>query len=203
MTTSQVRDGSTEDQAQRAAHGRSRRKWMVTATAVLGALVIASIVAVLTTSASNTANPLVGQTFTPAPNFSLPELLYPNRTVTLADLRGHDTVLNFWQSSCIPCRTEMPLLQSADESSRGTVQFVGIDTTDPHTSAVAFLRTTHVRYLSLFDADGQVATEYGLYGTPTTVFITADGRVAGRHIGQMDKATLQAALAKAFHVNLS
>jgi cytochrome c biogenesis protein CcmG/thiol:disulfide interchange protein DsbE len=141
---------------------------------------------------------LVEATHGPAPQFSLPELLDPVRTVTLRSLAGDRVVLNFWQSSCVPCRTEMPLLQSAYVHANGRVRFVGIDTTDERGPAMAFLRMVHVSYLTLFDPHGTAASAYGLYGTPTTVFISPTGTVLGRHIGQLDQRTLAAAMHDAF-----
>ncbi|HET8946644.1 MAG TPA: TlpA disulfide reductase family protein [Candidatus Polarisedimenticolia bacterium] len=42
----------------------------------------------------------------PAPDFSLYDLA--GNTVTLAQERGHVVLLNFWYSSCVPCRRETP-----------------------------------------------------------------------------------------------
>lgn len=49
----------------------------------------------------------VGQ---PAPNFEL--TLVDGSKVKLADLKGEVVVLNFWATWCVPCRTELPLLDA-------------------------------------------------------------------------------------------
>jgi cytochrome c biogenesis protein CcmG/thiol:disulfide interchange protein DsbE len=49
--------------------------------------------------------PIVGQ---PAPPFEVTTL--DGEKVTLADLRGQVVILNFWATWCVPCRTELPLL---------------------------------------------------------------------------------------------
>jgi cytochrome c biogenesis protein CcmG, thiol:disulfide interchange protein DsbE len=180
---------------------RRRRLILIVASVVLLALIGGGLFAALTTGTSS-ANPLVERTSAPAPAFSLPELVAPNRTVSLADLKGENTVINFWQSSCGPCKTEMPMLQSAYDSAHGKVRFIGIDTTDQRGPAIAFVHSVRVSYLTLFDPQGQVANEYGLYGTPTTIFISANGRMEGRHIGQMSSATLRASLQEAFHTSV-
>ncbi len=142
---------------------------------------------------------LIDRTDRPAPKFSLPEVLVPSRQLTLADFRGRPLVLNFWASWCYPCQTEMPLLESAYRSARGAVQFVGVDTDDTRKAAAAFLARTHVSYVSLFmPRPGPVSTSYQLEGLPITVFISARGRVLGRHVGQLNAATLKAALDLAF-----
>ncbi|WP_260928926.1 TlpA family protein disulfide reductase [Novosphingobium sp. 9] len=51
--------------------------------------------------------PVVGQL---APDFQL--TLMDGSKVRLADLKGQVVVLNFWATWCVPCRTELPLLDS-------------------------------------------------------------------------------------------
>lgn len=46
----------------------------------------------------------------PSPNFEI--TLMDKSTITLADLRGQVVVLNFWATWCVPCRTELPLLDT-------------------------------------------------------------------------------------------
>ncbi len=46
----------------------------------------------------------------PAPNFNL--VLMDGSHVHLSDLRGNVVVLNFWATWCVPCRTELPLLDN-------------------------------------------------------------------------------------------
>lgn len=152
----------------------------------------------LSGSSGSTGTVLVERTGAPAPAFSLPELSTPAGALTLAALRGKDLVLNFWASWCFPCQTEMPILESAYRSEDGQVRFVGIDSNDARDAAVRFLHKVHATYPSLFDPSGQVANAYHLYGLPTTLFISPRGTVLGRHIGQLDAATLQAALREAF-----
>jgi cytochrome c biogenesis protein CcmG/thiol:disulfide interchange protein DsbE len=177
-----------------------RKRWALAGTAIAAsALVVGALVADLSHSGTGVVYALIDRTDRPAPTFSLPEVLVPSRQLTLADFRGRPLVLNFWASWCYPCQTEMPLLESAYRSARGAVQFVGVDTDDTRKAAAAFLARTHVSYVSLFmPRSGPVSTSYQLVGLPITVFISARGRVLGRHIGQLNDATLKAALDLAF-----
>ncbi len=51
--------------------------------------------------------PVVGQ---PAPDFQVK--LMDGSKVSLADLKGQVVVLNFWATWCVPCKRELPLLDS-------------------------------------------------------------------------------------------
>lgn len=168
----------------------------------LVALVVGGLVAALTRSGT-TGEVLSGRTHAPAPAFELSTLLQPDRTISLSQLDGKDLVLNFWASWCSPCQQEMPALQSAFRQLHGKVRFVGIDTMDTRAAALRFLRHVHVTYTTLFDPNGKVALAYGLFGLPTTVFVSPTGKVLGRYIGQLSPTSLQAAVREAFGAQIS
>lgn len=44
--------------------------------------------------------------------------------------------------------------------------------------------------LVVSDPNGAIATRYGVFGLPTTVFVSPSGKLLGRHVGQLDAATL-------------
>jgi len=174
-------------------------RW-ITVVVSCGGLVLVGggLYAALTRSDSAVSIVLVDRTNRPAPVVSLADLLTPDRTISSADFRGRDLVVNFWASWCVPCETEMPLLESAYRVDHGRVTFLGVDTNDTRTAAVAFLAKVKVTYDVASDPHGSLATRYRLFGLPTTVFISPSGKVLGRHIGQMTTTTLDAALREAF-----
>ncbi len=178
-----------------------RRRWptLAVVTAIIALSASAALVAI---SRSSTVgqSPLVGRTGRPAPLFTLPSVTSPGTTVSLASLSGTPVVINFWASWCIPCRAEMPLLEAAFRSSHGRVRFIGIDSNDSPGAARSFLRVVGVTYPTLSDANGQIAIRYGLFGLPTTVFVSASGAVLGRSIGELHAGSLPSALHEAFHI---
>ena len=143
---------------------------------------------------------MIGRTGRPAPGFSLPNLSKPGQTVSLPAFRGKPLVVNFWASWCIPCRVEMPLLEQTFRAEHGTIQFLGIDANESPSAGRTFLNQVHVTYPAASDANGSVASQYSLFGLPTTIFISPSGAIVGRFIGQLHDDTLQAALKEAFHV---
>jgi cytochrome c biogenesis protein CcmG/thiol:disulfide interchange protein DsbE len=92
----------------------------------------------------------------------------------------------------------MPLLQSAAAANRGRIVFLGIDSNDTDPSALAFLRQVRVTYPSAVDANGSTAIAYGLFGLPTTVFVSSSGTIIGRHVGQLSQSSLELSLRQAF-----
>jgi cytochrome c biogenesis protein CcmG, thiol:disulfide interchange protein DsbE len=111
-----------------------------------------------------------------APPFSLHRLT-GDGTLSLASLRGRPVVLNFFASSCAPCKAEAGVLEAAFRQyhSNGAV-FVGIDYQDATSDARRFVQAHGVTYPVVRDP-GQVAAEYGIMGTPETFFINRDGRL--------------------------
>ena len=172
-------------------------RWFA-ALVVVAALVSYAIWQDVSTSSPTAANVLTNRTGASATGFSLPSVTKSTRVLSLNTFRGRPLVVNFWASWCFPCRTEMPLLERAFRSERGKVAFLGIDTNDTPGAARAFLAKVHVAYPVASDPTGSVAATYGLFGLPTTIFISSTGKVIGRHIGQFTADTLSAALHEAF-----
>jgi cytochrome c biogenesis protein CcmG/thiol:disulfide interchange protein DsbE len=127
---------------------------------------------------------------TRAAPFRLPDIRAEARSVDLAGFRGRPVVLNFWSTTCVPCRKEMPALQSVASGFAGRVTFVGIDHEDTRPAAQRFLDTTGVSYAVGFDPVGATAEAYRLRGLPTTVFIRSDATILLRHTGPLTRAQL-------------
>lgn len=93
----------------------------------------------------------------------------------------------------------MPLLEQAFRQQHGRVQFLGIDSNDNLTAGRAFVHRVQVTYPVVSDGRAKVANQYGLFGLPTTIFVSSSGKIVGRVIGQLHADTLRAALKEAFH----
>jgi len=143
---------------------------------------------------SETTTPLSGF----AKNVTM-ENLEPDRAqVSLASLRGRPVVVNLWASWCVPCRKEMPALEAVYRQGRGRVAFIGVNHEDDRDAALKFVAKTGVTYPSGFDPRGKVATAYGLVGLPTTLCISADGRLLGRRTGAVTERELRATIVRFF-----
>ncbi|MFQ5555395.1 MAG: TlpA family protein disulfide reductase [Acidimicrobiia bacterium] len=136
-------------------------------------------------------SPLIGL---PAPAVELP-FLEAEGTFDLGDLRGDITVVNFWASWCLGCRTEHPGLLAAAETFRDfDVRFVGILHQDNATAGIRFLDDLGRGdpFLYLDDAGSRAALEYGVLGLPETFFVDADGTIVGKISGPAPAGLLAA-----------
>jgi cytochrome c biogenesis protein CcmG/thiol:disulfide interchange protein DsbE len=72
------------------------------------------------------------------------------------------------------------------------VIFLGVDTRDSRSAAIAFEERYGVEYQSIIDGNEQVNYAYGVTGFPETFFIDAEGMIVAKYVGPMDAPTLDA-----------
>lgn len=126
-------------------------------------------------------SPLIGK---PAPAFALTRLEQPNVTIRREDLLGKVWMLNVWASWCVACREEHPLL--IEFARTGLVPIYGLDYKDERLPGMRWLATHGNPYTaSLFDADGRVGIDWGVYGVPETFIIDRSGTIRYKHIGPL------------------
>jgi peroxiredoxin len=159
--------------------------------AVAGVLTLAALLVWRLAHQDNrTATAVAHGKIVPAPAFHLSRL-GGGAAVTLSAFRGHAVVLNFWASDCIPCKQEMPRLQTASRRwAAKQVDVVGIDVLDSRGAARDFARKHGVTYAIGFDDLGDIASRYGVAYTPTTFFLDRRGRIVKRILGPVDDAEL-------------
>lgn len=129
----------------------------------------------------------------PAPTFTLMGL--DGRTHTLADYRGRAVVLNFWATWCLPCRAEIPDLESESRRHRADVVVLGVDWKESAQAARSFVTEIGATYPVLLDSDGVAYAAYRVDGLPQTFFIDSQGRVLGARQGIVSRARLDAEIA--------
>jgi thiol-disulfide isomerase/thioredoxin len=175
--------------------GRNRKKVVV---AVLSIVLLVSVVGGWALSQSsddvdaNLTNPGVEQTpgiGTNANNTGKKFAFVPvtdvlsGAGVTITPL-GKPMVVNFWFSTCEPCKREMPALTKAAETYGASVSFVGINPNDTTASASAFLTKYGIKYANYLD-DGDQLAKAGVTTMPTTFFIDASGYIVKTHAGEL------------------
>ncbi|HVU67549.1 MAG TPA: TlpA disulfide reductase family protein [Ktedonobacteraceae bacterium] len=149
-------------------------------------------------SSQSPGDPLLGKA---APNFALPALNGTDQhTISLADFKGKAVVINFWSSTCQPCKDEMPLLETQWErvQQQGIV-FLGIDVEDTTSDGQAFLKEHGATYSSVIDTSGRTLVDYGVTYTPETIFIDRTGKVINAVRMEITSQQLQDNLQKLLH----
>lgn len=132
-------------------------------------------------------SPLIGK---PAPAFATSVLSDPSRTLKRDDMLGKVWVLNVWASWCGACRDEHPLLVTWNRDR--AVTLIGLNYKDERAAGLGWLSQLGNPYTdSLFDADGRIGLDFGVYGVPETFVVDKAGVIRLKHIGPITPEVLR------------
>ena len=112
----------------------------------------------------------------------------------LADYEGKIVLLNFWATWCMPCRAEMPGMEtlwqnykeqglvvaavSVDEGSRGRIE--------------TFSKLFDLSFPILLDPESKVSDLYKVSNMPTSFLIDRNGKIISRIVGTEEWASPEA-----------
>jgi cytochrome c biogenesis protein CcmG/thiol:disulfide interchange protein DsbE len=169
---------------------------------VLTGLLFAILLSVVSTnfpgcSRSKTRQPAA---LTNEPDVTFKDLA--GKDIPLASLKGKVVLVNFWATWCEPCRTEIPwMIEFQQKYADKGFTMLGVAMDDEGKSVVdPFVGKTQ------FDVRGhQMAMDYpivlgnddlaskfgGLFGLPTSVLISRDGKVQKRYLGLVNHDTVE------------
>jgi thiol-disulfide isomerase/thioredoxin len=116
-------------------------------------------------------------------------------TLTLTDLRGKPTFLNFWQSYCGPCQDEARQFTAFSKTLHGRANLVGVDVQDSRHAALAFMRRYDWGWRQLPVSDIELVERFGVIGFPTTLILNTRGQVIDKITGQTTAHQLSLKLA--------
>ena len=126
----------------------------------------------------------------PAPAFAAPALARPNEQIQRDALLGKVWVLNVWASWCVACREEHPLL--VEFAKHSAVPIYGLNYKDKREPALNWLQQLGNPYTaSLFDENGRVGIDFGVYGVPETFVIDKQGVIRYKKTGPVTQETIQ------------
>ncbi len=130
---------------------------------------------------------LLGQ---PVPAFSLEDLDNPGQQLDASLFQGQVQLLNVWGTWCPACRDEHDdLMWLAREQG---VSIVGLNYKDNRDDALVWLDRLGDPYsTNIYDPQGRLGFDLGVYGAPETFVIDAQGVVRYRHVGVVNKKVWQ------------
>lgn len=121
----------------------------------------------------------------PLPDFELELLATPGKTVGPEALRGEPLLLNVWATWCAACRVEHPFFMTLKEKG---VPIIGLNYKNQRELALEWLEDLGDPYrFNLFDEEGTLGFDLGVYGAPETYLIDGEGTVRYRHVGVVDQ----------------
>ena len=163
------------------------KRWQFLAPLAVFGVLLGFLAVGLNLNPREVPSPLIGK---PAPAFELARLDDPAQRITQADLKGQVWILNVWASWCVACRQEHPLL--VEFAKRNPVPLYGLNYKDKREDGLAWLRRFGDPYTaSLFDIDGRVGIDFGVYGVPETFVIDKQGVIRFKQIGPVTPEVLR------------
>ena len=128
-----------------------------------------------------------------APDFTV--FTVDGEEVHLADYAGKPAVINFWATWCGPCRSELPAFERMYAAYGEEIQFLMVNLTDGQRETVegveAFLEENGYTFPVFYDTEYSGAIAYGASSIPMTVFVLADGTLAGGYRGAITEEVLE------------
>jgi cytochrome c biogenesis protein CcmG, thiol:disulfide interchange protein DsbE len=124
-------------------------------------------------------SPLVGHEI---PDWELPTLTDPGRTLGSKELKGQWYVLNVWGTWCYACRAEHSTLLQARRDAR--VQIIGIDWKDENPDALEWLSKLGNPYSQVVtDHEGRTAIDLGIAAAPESFLVNPQGVIVYKQPG--------------------
>ena len=132
-------------------------------------------------------SPLIGKA---APHFELPLLAEPEKKFSQKDMLGRVWIMNVWASWCPPCLVEHPVVTRIARS--GLAPVVGLNYKDQREDALPWLKRNGDPYLlNVYDLNGRIGIDYGVYGVPETYVIDQKGVIRYKHVGPLSAEIVQ------------
>ena len=128
----------------------------------------------------------------PAPQANFKDL--QGKQFSLEQLRGKPVIINFWATTCPGCVLEIPaLVELSQKYSANNLVIIGVAMDyDPESQVREMVRQKKMTYPVVLDSKGELAEAFGQVTlTPTTFFISKDGKIFKHKLGEMSHAELE------------
>ena len=128
-----------------------------------------------------------------APDFTV--LNGDGEEIRLSDFAGKPVVINIWATWCGPCKSELPAFERMYEAYGEEIEFLMVNATDGAQETMegvkAFVEENGYSFPVYYDTEFSASMAYGATAIPLTVFVLADGTLAGGYRGAITEETLE------------
>lgn len=91
-------------------------------------------------------------------------------------------LLNFFASWCPPCIEEIPdLIRLQDKYKDRSFTVLGVDVGESRRKVMNFVERMGINYPVVLDTDTEVARQYHVVGIPTSLLVSAEGKILGEY----------------------
>lgn len=111
-----------------------------------------------------------------APDFSVTTLA--GNKISINNLAGKTIVLNFWFTTCMPCRTEMPELNDLTEKYKNDPKVLFLAVTFDSDERVKAFLAGHAFSYNIAAGQRTIVKQYGITAFPTNMIIDKTGHIA-------------------------
>jgi len=166
-----------------------------TCVAITDSLGIPSLAAETSSEASTSTEPSASVTKIPA--WELHNL--DGETVSNEDFAGEVMLVDFWATWCPPCRAMIPnLIELQEDYADKGFTVVGISLDQEGSEKVAAFKEEYGVNYPMLMGDSAVTEAFGgIQFLPTSFLIDGQGRILARHVGLVEKATLETEINRA------
>ena len=132
------------------------------------------------------------------PTFSSTNLYNEEENLLSDNLKGRNTLINFFASWCTPCKAEHHLFfKIKKEIPR--LFIIGFSHKDDLDDSKKYLEEEGNPYSFVgVDRDGKIGFDFGVFGLPETFIINKDGEIIYKHIGPLTKKIIEDEIAILF-----
>ncbi len=161
--------------------GRDRRGlWIALPVALALGLLVLVLATRDSASVRNASSPILGKLAPPVAGVTM-----TGQSFDLDDWRGRWVIVNFFQSTCVPCIMEHPELVAFSErhAPAGDARIVSVVFDDTDANVRRFFEVNGGDWPVLVEGAGEAAIAYGVTGVPESYLVAPSGVVVWKQLG--------------------
>lgn len=115
--------------------------------------------------------------------------------INLQNLQGKLIIINFWATWCVPCRVEMPLLQSFFERYHEQgLEVIAVNMGENQLTVQDWITDFGYTFTVILDEDQSLFNRYQIRGQPSTFIVSPQGIITDIFYGPISERGLDNAL---------